>query len=421
MRAQTWLLVGVLGLCFASCERRVVLGDLGFGSNSGLGSASTASGAPSRSQTGNESGRGGTANGGSAAASGGSAASAGTGGAPSGGAGGGGATGAAASGNAGSGGTSGFGAAGSPSIAASGSAGSLGSGGAPTSCVGVAATCGPNGNADCCASNLVPGGTFFRSYDADASFRYLDQSNPATVSDFRLDTYEATVSRLRRFVADYSQTMIAQGAGKNPNNPDDTGWDTAWNADLEASADALISALKCGLEGTWTDLPGSAAAESLPANCLSWPDAEAFCIWDGGRLPTEAEWNYAAAGGSEQRPYAWGSAPLDCTYANFWAPTGPCFGTNLGIASRVGSESPKGDGRYGQADLIGNVWEWVQDYSATDYPNPCDNCANLEVSATRVARGGSFTNPIGDSSERGGAYPVQHSFISGVRCARSAP
>jgi formylglycine-generating enzyme required for sulfatase activity len=118
---------------------------------------------------------------------------------------------------------------------------------------------------------------------------------PAEVSDFRLDTYEVTVGRFRKFVAAYSQTMIAAGAGANPNNASDTGWSTAWNASLDAGSEALATALKCfGSYQTWTDAPGSAAAESLPINCIDWFEAEAFCIWDGGRLPTEVGLAFAS-------------------------------------------------------------------------------------------------------------------------------
>jgi len=147
-------------------------------------------------------------------------------------------------------------------------------------------------------------------------------------------------------------------------------------------------------------------------NCIDWYEAEAFCIWDGGRLPTDAEWNYAAAGGTQQRAYPWGSAAPDCTYAN----SSGC----VGGANRVGSESPKGDGLYGQADLAGNVWEWVQDW-ANLYTNPCNNCASTTVSSGRMLRGGGFDSLAAYllSSLRNGNYPSYRSHLGGGRCART--
>ncbi|HXK19323.1 MAG TPA: SUMF1/EgtB/PvdO family nonheme iron enzyme, partial [Polyangiaceae bacterium] len=214
----------------------------------------------------------------------------------------------------------------------------------PPSCAGLAATCGPSGNAGCCASSVVTGGSFNRANDANY---------PATVSDFRLDTYEVTVGRFRKFVAAYSQTMIQAGKGKNPSNVLDPGWDSSWNASLDTNATTLKAALNCapGYQ-TWTDAAGSAAEESLPINCVDWFEAEAFCIWDGGRVPTDAEWNYAAEGGAAQRQYPWGSAAPDCSHSNYYDLTaGFCTTPPTGGVNRVGSESPTGDGLYGQADL----------------------------------------------------------------------
>jgi formylglycine-generating enzyme required for sulfatase activity len=290
------------------------------------------------------------------------------------------------------------------------------------SCAGLAATCGQSGNADCCASGSVKGGTFYRGYDGAI---FSSNGFPATVSDFRLDTYEITVGRFRKFVAAYSQAMIAQGAGKNPNNPSDSGWSTSWNASLESNAFALTGALKCdSVHQTWTDAPGSAADESLPIDCVVWYDAEAFCIWDGGRLPTEAEWNYAAAGGMQQRAYPWGSATPDCSYANFLGAAGGndfCVAPGTGKVNRVGSESPKGDGLYGQADLAGNVWEWVQD-TRDEYSNPCNDCAADTPLADRDSRGGSFDNEAFDlhSSYRVPNNGSVRITSWGARCARSA-
>jgi sulfatase modifying factor 1 len=277
------------------------------------------------------------------------------------------------------------------------------------SCTNLAATCGPNGNADCCASNVVTGGTFNRGNDA---------TYPASVSDFRLDTYEVTVGRYRKFVAVYSPTLIGKGAGANPNNMSDPGWSPEWNGDLE-----LYGVAPNCPGGTWADAPGSAGAESLPINCVDWFQAEAFCTWDGGRLPTEAEWNYAAAGGTQQLVYPWGSAAPNCSYANFYD-SAPCVGvpsaSTNGDLNRVGSESPKGDGPYHQADLEGNVAEWVQDWYASPYLKPCADCANLTSSVDRVIRGAG----VGESASnllsyyRGSDDPTDTYYGIGVRCAR---
>jgi len=118
------------------------------------------------------------------------------------------------------------------------------------SCVGLAATCGPSGNADCCATGSVPGGTFYRNYDG-VSAGSAGMSFPATVSSFKLDTYEITVGRFRKFVAAYSQNMIAAGAGKNPNNPSDPGWDVANNSCLGAR----LAACGAGRGESAPDLP----------------------------------------------------------------------------------------------------------------------------------------------------------------------
>jgi formylglycine-generating enzyme len=290
----------------------------------------------------------------------------------------------------------------------------------PRSCVGLAATCGPSGNKSCCASSVVTGGAFKR--DNDVTY-------PATVSNFQLDNYEITVGRFRKFVAAYSQAMTPSGAGKNPKNPSDMGWATAWNTSLAADATALKAALKCtAAYQTWTDAAGTAAAESLPINCVDWFEAEAFCIWDGGRLPTEAEWNYAAVGGTAQLTFPFGDAAPngpDCTYANFIGAadgTEYCVAPGTGGANRVGSESPKGDGLYGQADLAGNIWEWVQDWYVTPYNNPqCSNCANSMVASDRGQRGGSYLDDASLllSSYRNHSAPSFHHFVFGARCART--
>jgi formylglycine-generating enzyme required for sulfatase activity len=88
--------------------------------------------------------------------------------------------------------------------------------------------------------------------------------------------------------------------------------------------------------------------------------------------------------------------------------------------SRVGNTSPKGDGKWGQADLAGNVWEWTLDWYQTPYNNSCDNCANLTPGTERVFRGADFNHT---ALYLRGAYrylgaPDSRDYYLGIRCAR---
>jgi formylglycine-generating enzyme len=288
-----------------------------------------------------------------------------------------------------------------------------------STCTGIASTCGPSGNADCCASAAVPGGTFYRGYDA-ATDAHNDTTRPATLSDFRLDVYEVTVGRFRRFVeAGHGTRATPPSAGSGAHGTiAGSGWSETWNERLVADRNALVAAVKCS-SATWTDTPGD--NESKPINCVTWYEAMAFCIWDGGYLPTETEWHYAASGGSEQRAYPWsspaGSTSIDCTHANH-NPVPACAAAG---AARVGSTSPDGDGRWGHADLAGNVWEWTLDWLAT-YATPCNDCANLAEGSYRVLRGGGYEAIASTlrTSYRSALFTptARHGHI-GVRCARS--
>jgi sulfatase modifying factor 1 len=287
-------------------------------------------------------------------------------------------------------------------------------------CAGLPSVCGEGES--CCATADVVGGSFNRANDP---------SYPATVSSFRLDRFEVTVGRFRAFVKAGMGTQKsppALGAGAHPTAPG-TGWSAEHTAGLPEDARALRTNLACNPDfPAWTEKPGP--EDALPMHCVSWFEANAFCIWDGGRLPTETEWNYAAAGGSEQRPFAWGDAALDLEHAN-WG----CKEQGTG-AERcafdvhylpVGSKS-LGNGRWGHSDLTGSVWEWTYDWlTVPPQTTPCNDCVELVAKpgegdvARRVFRGGGFN---WDESSQRTSYrfgdPPDKRFASiGFRCARA--
>jgi formylglycine-generating enzyme required for sulfatase activity len=186
-----------------------------------------------------------------------------------------------------------------------------------------------------------------------------------------------------------------------------------------ANTDALTTAMKCdSTYQTWTDT-AAGGNESRPQNCISWYEAFAFCAWDGGRLATEAEWNYAAAGGSEQREHPWGSS-IDYTKASYVCMGDGNTACTLTDLIVVGSK-PAGNGKWGHADLAGNVWECTLDWYAT-YQLACNNCADLAVASGRVFRGGDFNDDdLGlRSAVRASVLPVYHGGSIGARCARTS-
>jgi formylglycine-generating enzyme required for sulfatase activity len=301
----------------------------------------------------------------------------------------------------------------------------------------------------CCTSLEVAGGTYYRTYNtADSTSGppdggWTDEADPATVSGFQLDKYLVTVGRFRQFVAAWSggyypssgsgiHTHLNGGQGlANSGAPGtyETGWDaTDWNntTDIDPTNLNLTS---CGYS-TWTASAGS--QENLPINCVTWWESYAFCIWDGGFLPSEAEWEYAAAGGSQQLEYPWGStAPgtacpgTGCQYAiyNCDYPSGSGSCTEVTNIAPVGTAT-LGVGAWGQLDLAGEVWEWNLDWYAT-YVDPCTDCADLSAASDRVVRGGGWD--IGTSfllpPYRYGFYgfftPSARDLDLGFRCART--
>ncbi len=310
--------------------------------------------------------------------------------------------------------------------------------------------CGPSGTESCCTSLEVTGGTFYRTYDPatpDGGIALApdggpaELADPAVVSGFRLDKYLVTVGRFRVFRdlvfppdgppdgGAPGSWMPKDGAGIHAHLNGGRGlavangtYETGWSHVDDGYITPTDLNLGCSEPyATWTTTP-TAASEVRPINCVNSYEAYVFCIWDGGFLPTEAEYEYAAAGGSQEREYPWGSAAPSLTYAIFFSDypaQGGCTGSNC--LAPVGTPTA-GAGLWGQLDLAGGVYEWNLDFYGSPYPSPCVDCLATPVGGTspRVGRGGSFVaGPSYLRPPTRGYQPANNRNDEvGFRCAR---
>lgn len=171
---------------------------------------------------------------------------------------------------------------------------------------------------DCDRSIAVPAGdVLLGQSDAgpDAEAGNVDYSvekpeHAVFVPTFYLGKFEATVGRYRKFLAEYDSWRASgnpvAGRGAHPSNPE-SGWDSAWDFELPSNQMEFEANLRCN-QPSFDDLYTlDSSAQDVPMNCVTWYEAFAFCVWDGGRLPSEAEWERAASAGTENRKYPWGA------------------------------------------------------------------------------------------------------------------
>ncbi|HEV3194442.1 MAG TPA: SUMF1/EgtB/PvdO family nonheme iron enzyme [Polyangiaceae bacterium] len=334
------------------------------------------------------------------------------------------------------------------------------------SCQGLAETCGSGES--CCTVDTVSGGNFVPNEDYGgtkqngSSLPSPCEMPPPTVrmSSFNFDRYEVTVGRFKNFLMAYSADWLANGLldgmGRDPRKPKTThacetkqdlivngAWEREWNGEFLLQDSATLTAAiqsQCSIANSPSQKKGATgtldlndgANDNLPMTCITWFEAYAFCIWDGGRLPTEAEWNYAAAGGQNELPFPW-CTTLACPDTATVRPGFGLIGVGGNAPAAVGS-FPKGASLlFGVQDMAGNVAEWVMDapiiasdctydHETTDPLNVCGYARPPVTSTTRVTRGGSFERSADEArtSVRHSTFPTSRFRDLGARCARPA-
>jgi formylglycine-generating enzyme len=289
----------------------------------------------------------------------------------------------------------------------------------------------------------VPGGSFWMG---DNGFQDAQPEHLVYVDGFWMDKTEVTNAEFARFVEATGYETVAERP------PDPREFPDVPAADLKAGSIVFHPPTKAvaldDFQQWWAYVPGAnwrhpegpesdiEARRNHPAVHIAWNDAVAYAEWAGKRLPTEAEWEFAARGGLDRQPYCWGRELRDGDRwrSNIWQghfPNQNTAGDGFRATAPVGSFAANG---YGLFDMSGNVWEWCADwyrpdtYAKSAEKNPAGPDSSFDPlepnQPKRVQRGGSYL--CNDAycrryvpGARGKGEPSSAATHVGFRCVRS--
>jgi formylglycine-generating enzyme required for sulfatase activity len=284
----------------------------------------------------------------------------------------------------------------------------------------------------------INGGTFSMGADNDQGLEDEYPKHKVTVSGFWMDVTEVTNAQFAAFVAatGYITTAERKPSWEELKKSLSPGTPKPHDSLLVAASlvfhvpNHAVSLNNYGEWWTWRagadwkhpQGPGSSiiGRENFPVVHVTWEDAQAYCKWAGKRLPTEAEWEWAARGGLINNIYPWGDEWIEIGQpkANSWQGKFPYNNTvwdGFQKAAAVKSFAANG---YGLYDMAGNVWEWCADYYHPDYYKYVNKPEGI------VNPGGPVQSYDPDEPYavkrviRGGSFLCNDGYCSGYRVAR---
>jgi formylglycine-generating enzyme required for sulfatase activity len=305
----------------------------------------------------------------------------------------------------------------------------------------------------------IPGGEFQMGTNSEIGWPDERPAHKVRVSGFFLDETEVTNAQFAKFVEETGYVTTAEKAPTLEEIMSQVPPGTPPPSDDMLVAASMVFSPPQGkvplddfsqwwqwVEGAdWRhpEGPGSSikGRENHPVVHISWFDAEAYANWAGKRLPTEAEWEYAARGGLKDQDFTWGNKPPTDKFimANIWQGDFPQNNTEIDGFARTAPVKTFPANGFGLYDMAGNVWEWCDDWYDRDL-HPRLASAELVVdpkspektndpqqpfAKLKVQKGGSFLCHESyclryrPSARHGGAPDTGMSHV-GFRCARSA-
>jgi formylglycine-generating enzyme required for sulfatase activity len=284
----------------------------------------------------------------------------------------------------------------------------------------------------------VPGGEFTMGTDSNLGWPDEKPAHRVRVASFFIDEHEVTNAQFREFVSATSYLTTAE----KPVDPESILRQSPPGTPPPADQFLLPGSVvftpperAVSVKGSedyrqwWVWTPGACwnhpdgpastidGKDDHPVVHVSWDDAVAYCQWAGKRLPTEAEWEFAARGGMDGKPYVWGDEPPsdDAIHANIWQGEFPVSNTardGFARTAPVKSYPPNG---YGLYDMAGNVWEWCADwYDAELYRKRAG--AGVIVNPTGPVRSFNPARPFTpERCQRGGSFLCCESYCTRYR------